>query len=112
MLLLLSRLYKQLSGLIGAIKCLEVFSVFSRSIQHLMILLLLPLSSIVSAEDAYSEEEQKYQKIRKVVVLDDGSTGSRIVSFLFGRNYFFEEFCLIKQSPMREASSLSLAKSS
>ncbi|WP_354011066.1 hypothetical protein [Endozoicomonas lisbonensis] len=85
----------------------QFFSLAPRSLQHLMIL-LLPLSFMASAEDASFEEGMQYQEARKIVVLDDGSTGSRVVSFLFGRNYNHEEFRLIKQSPMHEASSLSL----
>ena len=107
MLLLLLRCYQRSCEFKGEITYL-IFLAPSRILQHLMILLLLPLSFIVSAKEFSSKDVQVYQETRKIVVLDDGSTGSRVVSFYFGRNYDHEEFRLIKQSPMHEASALSI----
>lgn len=53
-------------------------------------------------------DEKLYLMTKKLVLLDDGSTASRIMSFCFGRNSTDEEYRLIRQSPMTEASSLSL----
>ena len=108
MLLLPLQLF-QLSGkLKGSITYPIFFSALPKKLQHVAVLLLLPLSFIVSAEEFSSKDIQKYQEIRKIVVLDDGSTGSRVVSFYFGRNYDHEEFRLIKQSLIHEASVLSI----
>ncbi|UYM13940.1 acetate and sugar kinases/Hsc70/actin family protein [Endozoicomonas euniceicola] len=108
MLLLPLRLFWVFCKLKGKIAYLNFFSALPKKLQHLTILLLLPLSFIVFAKEFSSKDVQKYQEIRKIVVLDDGSTGSRLVSFLFGRNFKHEEFRLIKQSPMHEAGVLSL----
>lgn len=42
---------------------------------------------------------------RKIVLLDDGSTGSRVMAFCFGRNDGNEEFKLIGQSRMYDKAS-------
>ena len=53
-------------------------------------------------------DEKPYLMTKKLVLVDDGSTASRVMSFCFGRNSVYEEYRLIRQSPMTEASSLSL----
>ncbi|KEQ12587.1 hypothetical protein GZ77_18960 [Endozoicomonas montiporae] len=70
-------------------------------VREIIILLLFPFSTIVSAGG-----ESQYLETRKIVVLDDGSSGSRLVAFFFGRNNTDEEFRLIRSSKIIQASAL------
>ncbi|MCW7555833.1 hypothetical protein NX722_25040 [Endozoicomonas gorgoniicola] len=56
----------------------------------------------------FADSEQEYLETRKLVLVDDGSSSSRLMSFCFGRHSVNEEFRLIRQSPMKEGSPLRL----
>ena len=83
---------------------LPFFSALTRLFRSksLFVLVLFPLSFL-----ALAATESQYLETRQVVVLDDGSSGSRLVTFFFGRNNTEEEFQLIESSPMAAASALS-----
>ena len=55
----------------------------------------------------FTDPEHVFLETHKIVLVDDGSTGSRVMSFCFGRDSTEEQFRLVKQSPMINASILS-----
>ena len=72
------------------------------------LVVVMPSLSSADAPKLSGLHPQKFDlpaQTRKIVMFDDGSTGSRVMAFCFGRNHDGEEFRLLGQSRMYDKAS-------